>query len=83
MEGEYYMEHGSVAHRGEKIHNMSAKIGPDFFHGYFPLFILTILEVRKILEAHGNILKWIRPRSKSIMNEMTLKRISAIHSILL
>ena len=35
IEGEYYMEHGSVAHRGEKIHNISAKIGPDFFSRIF------------------------------------------------
>ena len=42
MEGEYYMEHGSVAHRGEEIHIISAKLAlicfTDIFLDSFLLF---------------------------------------------
>ena len=37
MEGEYYMEHGSVAHRGEEIHIISDFL-TDIFLDFFLLF---------------------------------------------
>ena len=59
MEGEYYMEHGCVAHRGEEIHNISTKLAL-----IFSLISFYYFGIEENIEAHRNILKIDPPTIK-------------------
>ena len=54
MEGEYYMEHGSVAHRGEEIHIISAKLALIVLQ-IFSLIHFYYFGSEENTEAHRNI----------------------------
>ena len=55
MEGEYYMEHGSLAHRGEELNIISAKLALIFFSQIFPLISFYYFGSVENIEEHRDI----------------------------
>ena len=64
MEGEYYMEHGSVAHRGEELNIISAKLALIFFSQIFPLISFYYFGSVENIEEHRDIFKIVPPTIK-------------------